>query len=313
MAQDTASATIKLRSLTQKFDAAVLATVPYYPRISSIVPSSGADEEYAQLGAPSSVREWLGEREFDQPRAQRFVIVNALWESSEAIQKTDIDDDRLGLYGTRLAEMGKRAARHPDELLINLINVAQSTLSLDGQNFFDTDHEWGISGVQSNLITVSGIADPANPTPDEAKKAYMEGLHVMLAFKDDKGKNMHQDFVVNQEDSVSVTVLTDLDLRQNMIDALNAALTGGGNTNIVINRADVAASPTFTTANAFDIYRTDVEFKPYVFQARDPLTREMKHSSSSDIEFKDVKFMTRARYQLGVGAWWNAVRILMTT
>jgi phage major head subunit gpT-like protein len=58
------------------------------------------------------------------------------------------------------------------------------------------------------------------------------------------------------------------------------------------------------------LYRVDTPFKPYIFQAREPLSRKMK--GMDDIEFKDVKFMTQARYNVGYGAWWNAVRYTFT-
>jgi phage major head subunit gpT-like protein len=45
--------------------------------------------------------------------------------------------------------------------------------------------------------------------------------------------------------------------------------------------------------------------RPFVFQARRPLARQMK--GMDDREFKNVKFMTDARYNLGYLAWWNAV------
>ena len=60
-----------------------------------------------------------------------------------------------------------------------------------------------------------------------------------------------------------------------------------------------------TDATKFYLLNLSQPLKPFVFQARRPLQRQMK--GMDDREFKDVKFMTDARYNLGYLAWWNAV------
>ena len=51
--------------------------------------------------------------------------------------------------------------------------------------------------------------------------------------------------------------------------------------------------------------------KPFVFQRREPLTRMMK--GIDDLETKDVKFMTEARYNVGYFAWWTSILCTLTT
>jgi len=52
------------------------------------------------------------------------------------------------------------------------------------------------------------------------------------------------------------------------------------------------------------------KIKPFVFQARRPLGRQMK--GLDDREFKDVKLMTDARYNVGYFAWWYSVQSTFT-
>jgi hypothetical protein len=47
-----------------------------------------------------------------------------------------------------------------------------------------------------------------------------------------------------------------------------------------------------------------------VFQKREPISRQPK--GADDIEKKDIKFMTQARYNVGYLAWWNAVLYTFT-
>jgi phage major head subunit gpT-like protein len=88
MALDTAKATATLRDITRTFDRSVQQTTPFYPEVCTIVPSTGLDEKYAWLGDIPSVREWLGDRVFNEMRASTYVLANKLWEDSIKIKKT---------------------------------------------------------------------------------------------------------------------------------------------------------------------------------------------------------------------------------
>lgn len=315
MALDTAAAVAKLRSLTAKFDNKVKATKTFYSRLASVIPSDGADEEYGMLGSVPGIREWLGDREFHTPRALSFTLENKLWESSIAVQKTHMDDDRMKMYGTMFENLAVRAARHPDKLLLGTVvaNAASaSAISLDGQLFFDTDHAWGDSGTQDNDLT-QNITLPASPTIDEFKTSAALALQAMLMFKDDKGELLHDDAVVGSDiDGMQLLALVPINMLEVATKAFRSGITiNNGETNVPIVIAEVAATPHFGAAGVFwDLYRIDTPFKPYIFQAREPLSRQMK--GLDDIEWKDVKFMTKARYNIGYGAWWNAVRTTFT-
>lgn len=310
MSLDTAIAVTKLRSLTAKFDNSVRSTTPFYPRLCSMIPSTGADEEYGMLGSVPAIREWAADRQFHSVRAAKFTITNKLWESSIAIPKTAIDDDRLALYSPMFESLGVRAARHPDKLLISdLIVNATAQTCLDGQFFFDTDHSWGDSGTQDNDLT-GAAATGTTPTVTEFKDALDACLNAMLTFKDDKGELLHDDVVIGSGSGMELMVVCPLAMRRTAIEATTAGIMiNNGATNVVIANADVVATPHLTGAY-FDLYRLDTPFKPYIFQAREPLSSKMK--GMDDMEFKDVKFMTQARYNVGYGAWWNAVRYTFT-
>lgn len=311
MSLDTAAAVAKLRSLTVKFDNKVKATTPFYPTICSHVPSDGADEEYGMLGSVPGIREWLGDRKFNTLRAAKFTIENKHWESSVAVKKTHIHDDRMGIYGPIIENLATRAVRHPDKLVLSdLVVNATSQTCLDGQYFFDTDHAWGDSGTQDNDKT-DAIVDKDDPTVAEFKDCLNTMLNAMLGYKDDQGELLHDDAILGAGNEMKLVCLVPLKYRQVAIEATTAGIRiGGGDTNVVIVNADVVASA-HLTGDYFDLYRVDTPVKPYIFQAREPLARRTK--GLDDIEFKDVKFMTEARYNVGYGAWWNAVRMTLTT
>lgn len=309
----TSAATLaKLRSLTAKFDNKVRATTPFYPRLCSIIPSDGYDEEYGMLGSVPAIREWLADRQFHTPRAANFTIVNKDWESSIGVKKTHIADSRLNIYDTMFESLAVRAARHPDKLLLGDLAVnAVTNLCLDGQAFFDTDHAWGDSGTQDNDLT-GAAATGTNPTVDEFKASAVACLKAMLRFKDDKGEFLHDDVVLGQNGGMELVALVPLDYWEVASKAFTPGIfLNNGETNVPVAIATVIPTPHFgATGSYWDLYRVDTPFKPYIFQAREPLSRQMK--GMDDMEFKDVKFMTQARYNVGYGAWWNAVRYTFT-
>lgn len=306
MALDTAKATTQLRDLTQKFDNGLRTSRIFYPRICTPVTSTGADEKYGFLGAMPGVREWLGDRQWNELAAADFYLKNKLWEDSLLINKDDLADDRMGMYQLAMPELGKRAAQHPDKLVFQTLVAGETAACWDGQNFFDTDHSWGDSGTQSNDLT-HAAATGTTPTVDEFKAAYREAVSALLGFKDDKGEPLNQAVI---EGSMSdIMIVVPLALREIAYDAIESILLSNS-TNVVIDRPTIVTSPFLTNAAKFYVFYTGSTLKPFVFQAREPLKRQMK--DLEDIETKDVKFMTRARYNVGYLAWWNAVLMTFT-
>lgn len=299
MAQNTAKYEAILRDLTHKFDMGVKTAAPFYPSVCTIVQSNGADEKYGWLGGIPSVREWLGDRQFGELASSDFVLSNRLWEDSILVPKTNMDDDRMGLYDTMFASLGQRAALHPDKLLMDAIVAGESTACHDGQYFFDTDHSWGSSGSQDNDLT-GAAATGTIPTEAEFKAAFETCVAQMLGFKDDKGEPLNQPTVGALND---LMVLVPIAYYAIAVKAVNAAILSN-NSNVQVWTPRVVASPFLTSTAKFYTFYTGSMLKPFVFQAREPISRQKK--GHDDIETKDVKFMTQARYNVGYLAWWNA-------
>lgn len=306
MAIDIASAQVKLRDLTAKFDNRVAAATPFYPQVCYDASSVRSSEKYGWIGNMPGMREWLGERQFSELRSANFVLENKHWESSLMIKKTDLADDNLGQYGPVLEQLGIEAAHHPDELWFSVLEQGESTSCFDGQFFFDTDHVWGNSGSQSNDIT-STVAATATPTVAEIKTAIRKMVRTMLAFKNDQGKLYNRPTVGRLND---LTLLVPLALRDLVYDALESELLSNSS-NIVVDRPNIVSSPYLTSDVKLYLFKTGEAVKPFVFQRREPLTRMMK--GIEDLETKDVKFMTEARYNVGYFAWWTSILCTLTT
>ena len=306
MALDIASAQVKLRDLTAKFDNRVAAATPFYPNVCYDASSVRTSEKYGWIGNMPGMREWLGERQFSELRAANFVLENKHWESSLLIKKTDLADDNLGQYGPVLEQLGIEAAHHPDELWFSVLEQGASSTCFDGQYFFDTDHAWGNSGTQSNSIT-STVVSTSAPTVAEVKTAIRKMVKTMLAFKNDQGKLYNRPTVGRLND---LTLLVPLALRDLVYDALESELISNSS-NVVVDRPNIVSSPYLTSDVKLYLFKTGEAVKPFVFQRREPLTRMMK--GIDDLETKDVKFMTEARYNVGYFAWWTSILCTLTT
>jgi len=305
MALDTAKATVTLRTLTQKFDLRVAAATPFYPQMCTVVPSDGADEAYGLLGNMPGVREWLGDRKFNELRAGQFVIANKLWEDSILIKKTDLADDRMGMYGPVMEDLAIEASYHPDELFFTSLVAGESTACFDGQYFFDTDHSWGDSGAQSNSLTYAAATGTV-PTSTEFKAAFHAARAAMLKFKNDQGKLLNRPISTGLS---NLLILVNPDFEQVAKEAVTAVMISN-TSNVVVDAPRVVSSAYLTDTSKMYLFNLDGAYKPFVFQAREPISRMMK--GLDDIETKDVKFMTQARYNLGYFAWWKGVLTTFT-
>lgn len=305
MALDTAKATVTLRTLTHKFNEQVQAATPMYPSLCTVVPSNGYDEAYGMLGDMPGMREWLGDRQFKELRAANFSLVNKHWESSILIKKTDMADDRMGLYGPVVQDLATEAAYHPDELMYSILVAGGSGLGFDGTAFYGGSHAWGDSGTQDNDIDATA-ASGTTPTAAEFRTAFHAARIEMMKFKNDQGK------FLNRRTSPSMSnlmCLVPLELEEAARVGLTAELLGN-NSNVVLDAPRIVPCQFLTDAAKFYLFNMEGALKPFVFQAREPLKSQTK--GLTDIETKDVKFMTEARYNVGYLAWWKSVRVTFT-
>lgn len=152
-----------LALLKQGFNAAFKgafgAAKPMWDKIALKVHSSTGEEIYGWLGANTKLREWVGERVYQNLKLHGYTIKNKTFESTVAVPREAIDDDQYGVYTPLMAQMGQDAALHPDELIFGLVALGTATLCYDGQYFFDTDHPVGPSGAEvsvSNYTSAGG-------------------------------------------------------------------------------------------------------------------------------------------------------------
>jgi len=128
-----------------------------WPLVAMNVPSTGRSVDYKWLGDFPMLREWVGDRVIRDLSAFHYELLNKDYESTIEVDRNDIEDDQIGVYGPMIQGLAQAAKVHPDILVFALLKAGFTSLCYDGQYFFDDDHPVGESSV-SNTGGGSGTA-----------------------------------------------------------------------------------------------------------------------------------------------------------
>lgn len=150
------------RGFKAVYSDAYIAAEVNWDQIAMQVSSQSSEETYSWLGTIPQIREWLGPRHVHSLTSHGFTIKNREFESTLAVRRTDIADDKIGVFKPALSEMGRLARHHPEELVMGLLANGFTETCFDGQPFFDTEHpvrtESGEVELVSNMQSGSGPA-----------------------------------------------------------------------------------------------------------------------------------------------------------
>lgn len=158
-------------SYRAEYQAGLSMVTPTYARLSTEIPSGSASNTYGWLGQFPQFSKWAGSRQIKAMAAHGYALTNELFETTVGVQRTDIEDDSVGVYKPLFQEMGRAAAIYPDEHVYALLMAGDKTKCYDGQNFFDKDHPVypNVDGT-GTVKTVSNLLAPAKP--QDAKPAW---------------------------------------------------------------------------------------------------------------------------------------------
>lgn len=126
-----------------------------FTKVATVIQSTSKSNTYGWLGKFPKMREWIGERVIKDMEAKGYTITNKDFEATVGVDRNDIEDDDLGLYGPLFQEMGNSAGQQPDDLTFGLLTQGRAETCYDGQYFFDTDHP--SFDANGGAITVSNV------------------------------------------------------------------------------------------------------------------------------------------------------------
>jgi len=286
----------------------IIAAPAWVDATAMLIPSNQEVETYAALGMSPMMREWIGGRDAKKLRESDYQIRNKIFEATLEIMVDDLRRDKTGQLDVRISELIRRAQGHWAKLLSDLLLVAGSTDCWDGQYFFDTDHSFGDSGTQLNLLAAGqvsklNVGTATAPTVAEMIDAILGVIGYMLTYKDDQGEPM------NEDAREFLIVVGTPALWGPLMGALGQAVIASGVTNVLGTLEDFKIRGSFNprlsaqTAN-MTVFRTDSDVKPLIRQEEVPI-EVSAIAEGSELEFKENvhQYGLKAVRNVGFGFW----------
>lgn len=134
-------------SVSLSFNKYLNTAEPTYKPFTMEVPSSAGANFYPKLAELPGFREWHGSRVIHRLDAAGMSIKNRTFEQTIAISRDDMEDNNTGFLVPAIAQIGMDAANLPDKLVYEQLQAGFKQKCMDGQYFFDADHEtWDENG-----------------------------------------------------------------------------------------------------------------------------------------------------------------------
>jgi phage major head subunit gpT-like protein len=282
-------------SLKTEFNNAFSAATSNWQKIAMKVPSTTGQNDYTWLSKFPKMREWLGDKAIKALQAYKYTVANKDWEATVEVDRNDIDDDSLGMYGPQARMAGESAAQLPDEIVMNLVTNGFSNLCYDGQYFYDTDHLVAGASVSNKLTVALSVSTLA-----AAIASYGAARTAMMKFKDDEGRPL------NLNPNV---LLVPPALEAVALVLVNNERLEDGKQNPYRGTATVVVDARLATDTEWHLLDTTKPVKPFIYQERKAPVFVEQTDSSSDNVFtrKKFKFGAEARANGGYGFWQMAV------
>ena len=283
-------------SLKTTFNNAFGAAPSTWKKIAMLVPSTTGQNDYAWLSKFPRMRKWIGEKTIKALEAFKYTVKNDDWEATVEVDRNDIEDDNLGIYGPQAQMAGESAAQLPDEIVYDLVNGGFVNPCYDGQYFFDTDHpvrqkDGTIASVSNKGTKVLSVATQA------AAQASLGAAEVaMMEFKDDEGRPL----------SIKPNVLlVPPALKATANTMMTTDRLEDGKPNPFKGAYEVVVDGRLESKTAWFLLDTTKPVKPFVYQERKaPVFVQQTDPQADDVfNRKKYKFGAEARAAGGYGFW----------
>lgn len=127
-------------TLVTRFNAGLAAAPNHWAQVARLIPSDGRSNTYAWLSQFPAFREWVGARLHKLFAENAYSVVNRKFENTVDVQRTDIEDDSFGHYGTIAESYGQAVIDLQNDLVFQALSAGFTSTCYDGQFFFDIDH-----------------------------------------------------------------------------------------------------------------------------------------------------------------------------
>jgi len=256
-----------------------------WQRIATLVPSETGEENYKWLGKIPHMREWIGDRQIQNLSASDYTIKNKDFELTVSVPRSDIEDDRIGLYKPIVESIGQP----PDELVFKLLPGGFVNKCYDGKAFFASDHIVG-DGKKAKSYSNKGTARLSRAAYRAARKAIMS-----LVDENGDSLNLVPDLLIvapANEDVAKEILLAD-------------EINGTTNTDKGTAELMVATQLAGKNENSWYLLCTKRPIKPFIFQERKKVQFHQLTGETDENVFMRAEYVYGAdsRDNAGYGLW----------
>jgi len=284
-------------SLKTSFNKAFEGAPSFWPDVAMKVPSSTKQNDYPWFDRFPKMRKWVGDKHLKSLKAYKYTIVNDDFEATVEVDRNDIEDDTLGMYGPMAQEAGFSSKQLPDEIVVDLIKGSFENECFDGQYFCDVDHEvtnenGDVSSVSNKLTAALSCATLAL-----AEASLGAAMTAMESFTDNEGRPLGligDTLVVGPRNRATATVLKN-----------NDKLEDGKPNPYKDTIKKIVVLPWLGTSTAWFWLCTTRPVKPFVYQERKaPVFVSQTNMEADDVFMRrKYKFGAEARGAGGYGFW----------
>lgn len=283
-------------SLKTTFNNAFAAAPSVWEKLAMKVPSTTGQNDYAWLSKFPRMRKWVGEKNIKSLEAFKYTVVNDDFEATVEVDRNDMEDDNLGIYGPQAQMAGESAKQLPDEIVFGLVNNAMITNCYDGQYFIDVDHP--VKQLDGTILSVSnkGTAVLSCASLALAQGSLGAAEVVMMQFKDDEGRPL------NVKPNI---LLVPPALKATANTLMTADQLEVGKPNPYKGTYEVVVDGRLTSNTAWFLLDTTKPVKPFIYQERKaPVFVQQTDPQADDVfSRKKFKFGAEARAAGGYGFW----------
>lgn len=278
-------------SLKTTFNNAFGVAPSVWPKIAMKVPSTTGQNDYAWLSKFPMMQKWIGDKNVKSLEAAKYTVKNDDWEATVEVDRNDIEDDNLGIYGPQAQMAGQSAAQLPDEIVMALVNSAFTSYCFDGQFFCDTDHV-----VKGASVSNKGVVVLSCSTLALAQASIGAARTAMRKFKDDEGRPLN----------ITPTVLLVPPALEDIALVLaNNERLEDGKQNPYKGTFEVVCDARLTSDTAWFLLDTTKAIKPFIYQERKaPVFVEQTDMTGDNVFLrKKYRYGAEARAAGGYGFW----------
>jgi len=288
-------------TLSLQFQMGYSESAIWHNKVAMTVPSSTKIATYGWMARVAQLRQWIGARVIENLQSHVYTLENQDFELTIGVDRDDWEDENLGIYSALFQEMGRSAAKWPDEIVKTALQAGTSAVTFDGVPFFDTAHPLDPAGVQSNNFTGTALSSATFASVRAAMMSYTGENGIPLGL-------MPNLLVVPPQLEVTARQI----LNAEFIVGTEASATGG-NTNVFRGAADILVVPEIANEpTTWYLADTSRPVRPLLFQQRKAPEFVAKTQPINDNVFFDREFLwgVDSRGAAGYSLWFLMARAI---